>query len=78
MCQELKKVLEDFKSEMEDIKSTQRIIQECCSYSKNVFVVPISNTDSLSQGCELELELEKIFFLNSNLNSNKTVRVRVH
>ena len=25
-----------------------------------------------------ELELEKIFFLNSNLNSNKTVRVQVH
>ena len=24
---------------------------------------------------ELVLELEKIFFLNSNLNSNKTVRV---
>ena len=43
----LKNVLEDFKSEMEDIKSTQRIIQECCSHSENVSVVPISNTDSL-------------------------------
>ena len=44
---ELKNVLEDFKLEMEDIKSTQRIIQECCSHSENVSVVPISNTDSL-------------------------------
>ena len=44
---ELKNVLEDFKSEMEDIKSTQRIIQECCSHSENVTVVPISNNDSL-------------------------------
>ena len=45
---ELKNVLEDFKSEMEDIKSTQKIIQECCSHSENVSVVPISNTDSLA------------------------------
>ena len=44
---ELKNVLEDFKSKMEDIKSTLRIIQECCSYSENVSLVPISNTVSL-------------------------------
>ena len=44
---ELKNVLENFKSEMKDIKSTQRIIQECCSHSENVSLVPISNTDSL-------------------------------
>ena len=44
---ELKNVLEDFKSEMEDIKSTQRIIQECCSHSENMSLVPTSNTNSL-------------------------------
>ena len=63
---ELKNVLEDFKSEMEDIKSTQRIIQECCSHSENVSVVPISNTDclpvhavSLSKPTSLENDLTK-------------------
>ena len=34
-----------------------------------------SNSKELDHFATLELELEKIFFLNSNLNSHKTVRV---
>ena len=44
---ELKNVLKNFKSEMEDIKSTQRIIQEYCSHSENLSLGLISNTNSL-------------------------------
>ena len=44
---ELKNVLNDFKSEVKDIKFTQRIIQECCNHSENMSLVPASNTDSL-------------------------------
>ena len=38
-----------------------------------------SNSKELDHSAELEpkLELEKIFFLNSNLNSHKTVRVHL-
>ena len=36
-----------------------------------------SNSKELDHFAELELKLEKIFFLNSKLNSNKTIRVRV-
>ena len=34
-----------------------------------------ANSKELDHFAELELELEKIFFLNSNLNSHKTVRI---
>ena len=33
------------------------------------------NSKELDHFAELELELEKVFFLNSNLNSHKAVRV---
>ena len=40
-----------------------------------IFRTANSNLKELDHFAELELELEKIFFLNSNLNSHKTVRV---
>ena len=44
-------------------------------HSSKVGGTRAANSKELDHFAELELELEKKFFLNSNLNSHKTVRV---